>query len=337
MTDFSKLRKSLEKKEFTLEMNDPTEWVSTGSAVLNYRLTGRLDVGLANKRTMLLWGQSGSGKSFLSSNICRNVQEKGYKIIYLDSEESISEDYMRKIGVDMSDEMFIPVMVDTLEDVTEAVSIIFSEMEEDDKFCLVVDSLAGLLSEKELKEFEKGESKGDQGQFAKKLKLLTKNLNKKIAEHDAFCVLVSHAYQNQDIYSGEGKWIPTGGKGFQFFPSFSVLLDKAKMKAEKIGGKRPQGFRMKAEITKTRFTAPNQTCELTVPYDRGMDFYDGILEILEEEGVVKKNGAWYSYEKDGETHKFQQNTFEEHADNVMEIANADALEEEINEELEVRE
>lgn len=323
MSKLEKLRKGLEKKDLLTQMNDPTEWISTGNAALNYRLTGRLDVGIPNKRSVLFWGQSGTGKTFLTSNIAKNAQEKGYQIIYLDSEESISEDYMAKIGIDLTDDWFLPVRVDTIEDTTKAVAEIFSTMEKDDKFILIIDSLAGLLTEKEEDEFSKGTAKGDMGRLAKSLKLLVKNINKKISEFDAFCVMVTHAYQNQDLLNGEGNWICTGGKGMQFFPSMSIKLDKAKLKD---GMAVVNGVRIKAEVTKTRFTAPNQKCELKVPYTTGLDFCDGLLPILEEEGTVSKNGAWYSYEYGGEVIKFQGSKLDDHYDRIMELYQKDLVE-----------
>lgn len=331
MSKLDKLRKGFDKKGIVTQMNEPTEWICSGNAAMNFRLTGRYDVGIPNRRTLLLWGESGTGKTFLASNMVKNAQDKGYVVIYVDSEDSISEDYMTKIGIDMSEDVFIPVLVDTIEEATSAISEVFSTMDEDDKFILVIDSLAGLMSEKEEGEFEKGIAKGDQGQIAKRLKLLVKNVNKKIADHDAFCVMVTHAYQNQDMYSNEGKWICTGGKGMQYFPSFSVRLDKAKLKD---GATVLNGVRIKAEVTKTRFTAPFQKFELNVPYDKGLDFTDGLLDILEEEGVVSKNGAWYSYEYDGETVKFQGSKFDEHYERIMENYQKELTEDLSNKEIE---
>lgn len=324
MADFTKLRKALNKKEIMTEMNNPTEWISTGSAVLNYRLTGRFDVGIPNKRSMLYWGPSGGGKTFLTSNAAKDAQAKGYKIIYIDSEDSISEDYMTKIGIDLSPDMFLPISVATIEEATAAIAEIFSILDPTDKFILIIDSLAGMLSEKEDDEFSKGVSKGDMGQMSKKLKLFTKNINKRISRYDAFCIMVSHAYQNQDIYSGEGPWICTGGKGFQFFPSMAVRLVQANLKDTE--GR--SGVRIKFQVNKTRFTAPRQEGELRVPYNAGVDFIDGMLDVLVEEGAVEKSGAWYNYENEsGEVVKFQQSKFHDHYEAIMRKYSKESLEE----------
>lgn len=327
MNKLDSLRKKLEKKQISMEMNEPTAWISTGNAALNYRLSGRLDVGIPNKRSVLYWGESGTGKTFLTSNACKEAQALGYKIIYIDSEESISEHYMEKIGINLDDEWFLPISVDTIEECTEALAIIFEDMGENDKFILIIDSLAGLLSEKEADEFSKGTAKGDMGQMAKKLKLMVKNVNKKISNYDAFCIMVTHAYMNQDMLNGEGRWICSGGKGMQFFPSFSIKLEKAKLK-EGEDKTKVNGVRIKAEVTKTRFTSPNQKCELKVPYDKGLDFTDGLLDILVEDGVVDKNGAWYNFEYKGEVIKFQGSKLHEHYDKIMELYNNKELVEE---------
>lgn len=318
MSALLKLQKSLEKKKIVTVMNDPTEWISTGNAALNYRLSGDPLRGIPNKRSILYWGESGTGKTFLTSNAAKDAQDKGYLIIYVDTEDSISEDYMEKIGIDLSPEKFLPISVDTIEEATAAIAEVFKEMSESDKFILIIDSLAGMLSEKEATEFSKGDSKGDQGQIAKKLKLFVKNINKKISEYDAFCIMVTHAYLNQDMLNGEGRWICSGGKGMQFFPSMSVRLEKAKLKDDADASK-IIGVRIKSEVTKTRFTVPNQKTELHVPYTTGMDFFDGFLDVLEEIGIVQKNGGWYSYEYGETQYKFQASKFDEHKDRLMEM------------------
>lgn len=305
----AKLRKNLAKADIITEMNDPTCFVTTGNLTIDYKLTG--GHGLPNRRPILLWGESGTGKTFLSSNIAAQVQKLGYPIVYIDTEDSISEDYMEKIGIDLSDDMFIPVIVSTVEEATKALSEIFEVFGPDDKLCLIIDSLAGLLTDSEQENFRKGVTKGDMGQLAKKLKLFVKNVNKQVSKRDAFCVMVTHAYQNQDVLNGEGKWICTGGKGFQFFPSFSIMLEKRVLKE---GTEKVDGVLIRGKITKTRFAAPNQTFELKVPYTEGISRIDGFEDVLLSAGVVSKNGGWYSYEKDGETIKFQKKNLDEHVD-----------------------
>lgn len=317
MKDLNKLRNTLQKRGFATELNEPTNWISMGNATVNHALSGRFDIGMPNMRSLLLWGPSGGGKSFFASNACKAAQDQGYIIVYIDTEESLSYDYMEKIGIDTSEDVFLPIEAHTIEEVTAVTSEIFQQFDPETKFILVIDSLAGLMSEKEAEEYDKGTAKGDMGRISKSLKLLVKNLNRKISEFDAFLVMVTHAYMNQDLMNGEGRWICTGGKGLQFFPSMSILLEPWNLKDK---DKDATGIRIKGRITKTRFTAPRQTFEINVPYDTGIDFTEGMLPILVKEGALEKNGGWYSYaDENGELQKFQESKFMDHYEIVMKL------------------
>ena len=316
------LKKTLTKKGIATTMNEPTKWVCSGNYAMNLRLSGRFDVGIPNKRCTLFWGESGSGKSFLTSRIVKNCQDAGYKTIYIDTEDSIMEEFMVKIGVDMSEDMFLPIRVGTIEEATDTVSHLFTSLDKEEKVCIVIDSLSALISDKEGKEFEKGIQKGDMGQKAKKLKLLVQNINRKCSEYDMFFLMTAHAYLNQDLLNGEGKWVLSGGKGLQFMPSISCLLTKLKLKE----GTDIVGVRIKVTATKTRFTQTHGMVELNVPYATGVDPIDGLLQICTDAGLVKQSGAWYSYEDDdGNDVKFQSKNFDKHYGNILTFEDDDQI------------
>ena len=172
-----------------------------------------------------------------------------------------------------------------------------------------------LETEKEVEDFDKGVTKGDMGQFAKRAKLFMKNINNKIGDRDNFFIITNHAYQNQDVTNGEGVCIPSGGKGIIFIPSISVYLSKLKLKE----GKDIVGVRITAETSKSRFTQLGRKVQLEVPYDRGIDPLDGLLDLAEEADIVKRSGGWYSYEMNGETQKFQKSSFKDHYMNLFDF------------------
>ena len=58
---------------------------------------------------------------------------------------------------------------------------------------------------------------------------------------------------------------------------------------------------MKCEAYKTRFTQPFQNVTIEVPYETGMDPYNGLYDVAVELGIIEQKGAWYSM---GE-HKWQ--------------------------------
>jgi len=70
---------------------------------------------------------------------------------------------------------------------------------------------------------------------------------------------------------------------------------------------------MKCEGYKTRFTAPYQAVTIEVPYETGMDPYNGLLEAAIALEIVEQKGAWYNF---GEK-KFQSKNFSEVASDVL--------------------
>ena len=290
MVDITALTKELNKSGISTGICNPDYWISTGNYALNYIMSGNCGVGIPNRKTVMLWGESGTGKSFLASSMAKQAQDNGYFVIYLDSEHAIHEEYLLKIGMNLDAEHFLPVTLSTMEEAVKTLSILLKGLPPEQKVCFVLDSLTNLHLEKDTDEFDKGELKGDMGQFAKKAKKFISNLNTKIGDRDAFFVFTVHAYLNQDVTNGEGRHIPSGGKGIIFLPSISIYLNKLQLKE----GTDIVGVRIKAKIVKTRFTQPNQTIELSVPYTEGIDPVDGLVDILVKNGIIEKNGAWYT-------------------------------------------
>ena len=307
--DTKALKKSLQKKQIPTTLSRITEWVSSGNKALNYVMTGDFERGIPNKRTVVFSGPSGSGKSFLLGNIAKNVQDKGYHIIYIDTENAITEDFLTKIGVQMDEEHFTPIRVHSIEECQEVLSEVLSMVGDDgDKVGVFIDSLSMLEPQKTVDEFDKsGEMKADQGRKAKMLKAMVNMLNAKVSDKDMFCVMTGHVYKSQDIYSGT-QYHFSGGEAIMYIPSISVLLTKGKLK----DGKEVSGIKLKAEAWKTRFFKLGTKAEIEVPYDDGMDPHSGLLEFLETEGYVRKSGAWYYYTYEGEEYKFQKNKLADH-------------------------
>lgn len=312
--DTSKLRKSLDKKDISTNLSNPDVWLHSGNYALNYTLSGSLTQGIPNRRSTMVFGPSGTGKSLLLGHWALDAQRKGYTVVYIDSEDAINEEYLTRIGVSMEEEWFLPVRIATIEDAAEVISDLFSNSTNEDKVAVFLDSLSMLETEQEMKKFEGGELQEDQGRLAKKYKSLVKNVNSKIGDKDMFFIYSMHAYQNQDIQNGKGKYLVSGGEGQIYIPSISLLLDKLKLKE----GMDIVGFRMKAEIYKSRFSQLGGKTELAVPFETGIDPYDGILDLFERQGYVTRNAAWYNYKDENDKeHKFQKSKGQEHIDYIL--------------------
>jgi len=291
------------------------------------------DTFLVLRRNGCVFVTGNSGKSFLMGNLAKSAQSLGYLVIYIDTEDAIDPEYLTRIGVEIDDEsMFLPIRLSTIEELSEATAEIFQTFDKTDKICILVDSLGMLETEDHVDAFEKkGEMKNDMGLFAKKLKKYLKNITSKVGEYDCFFVANQHCYANQNVTDGRGTHVPSGGEAQIYIPSISLFLKKLNLKE----GSEVVGVRIKAQTTKTRFTQVGMKTEVEVPYRTGLDQYDGVLDILESEGGVSRNGAWYSYvNDDGETVKFQKKETATHAPYLIEKYEPETLRENQDEEYE---
>ena len=81
---------------------DLTEWISTGSSVLDLAIANRPNGGIPVGRITEITGMEASGKSLLSAHILANTQKKGGTAVYIDTENAMNEEVWRAIGVDVS-------------------------------------------------------------------------------------------------------------------------------------------------------------------------------------------------------------------------------------------
>ena len=230
--DGKSLRKDLTKKDYVLGISNPDTVITSGNYALNFLLTGKFKQGFPNRRPIILYGLQGSGKSYLACLAAKHAQDKGYFVVYLDTERALHSEYVEKVGIDQDEDKFLVVNVTTLEETAAFMSHMFKTYPPEEKIFYIADSLSMLDTEGNQEAFEKaGEMKNDMGLFAKKLKQFMKNMNKHIGARDNFFIGTAHAYMNQDVRNGKGSLIVSGGEGFLFVPSIVVQISKLKLKA----------------------------------------------------------------------------------------------------------
>lgn len=316
MSKLDKFRKAIAKKdEFNIGFSPIPEYICTGNMGLNYIITGNPRMGLPVARSTMVSGLSGTGKSFLTANIMKNAQQKGYFCIVLDTENSLGDSFMEKIGVDTSEEAFMPVSVYSVEETISFFSELFKNTEKEDKICVIVDSLSNLETEKDLTKFDDGNVAYGQGLKEKLYKQLVRNVNSKIGNRNMIVVFNTHVYVSSTDAYGNPILKPSCGSSTLFIPSVGIELSKSDLKE----GKEQVGITIKAKTYKTRYTSLGLKTQFDLPWDRGMDLYEGLLPILEASGIVGRAGAWYAYDVDGESVKFQRKNLHEHVDALLDL------------------
>ena len=174
------------------------EWISTGSYILNAALSGSIFGGLPNRRSLVLAGEEGTGKTFIAMSIVRNAQKMGYTPIYFDSEGSIDIDFVKKLGVDTSNIRLQPVnTVEEFSHIAAQITKNFDDLkakgENPPKVMVVLDSLGNLTSEKEKEDTTKGDNKRDMTKQQAIRKLFRVN-GLQFAKHGIPFIINNHVY-----------------------------------------------------------------------------------------------------------------------------------------------
>jgi len=273
------------------------EWIPTGWYILNAALSGSLFGGLPNRRSLVLAGEEGTGKTFIALSICRNAILSDYNIIYFDSEGAIDVDFVSKLGVDTSKVMLQPV--NTIEEFNHiAAQLIktFEELEKEGKplpkVIVVLDSLGNLSSTKEVTDSTDGSEKRDMTKQQQIRKLFRVN-GMKMARYGIPFIVNNH------VYAKIGSYIPgnevSGGGGIKYNASIIFELskknladDKMKKEGEKEAKKKnvdavKVGITITVKPFKQRFARPIKT-EIHIPFYKKPNPYAGLEKFVSWNG-----------------------------------------------------
>jgi len=325
MADLSFIKsfeKTVEKLENVSGISSPPRyWYSSGNYVLNYILSGNFQNAIPQGRITAMAGPSGSGKSFIQCNVCIDAQKQGAYVLMIDSENSLDDDFTSKIGINVDLDYNYKSVV-TIDDTIKLLSSFiqgyrstYGEAVDAPKVLIVLDSLDMLLTSTEQTNFDKGDIKGDQGQRAKQIKAMLRNIVQQIKNLNISVIVTTHVYgaTQEQILKGlaDGSWVINGAVKFSL--SHLMLLTKLKLKDDSGGF---SGIRMKCQPVKTRFTKPFQDVVIDVPYETGMDPYSGLKDVATALGVLEKKGSYNKIV--GTDIQFYAKNIAEHADLIFE-------------------
>ena len=87
----------------------------------------------------------------------------------------------------------------------------------------------------------------------------------------------------------------TGGKALKFYAS--VRLDIRRIETLK-DGTDAVGNRTKIKVVKNKMASPFKTAEFDILYGVGISREGSLIDLGVEQSIVRKSGAWYTYEGD---------------------------------------
>jgi len=105
----------------------------------------------------------------------------------------------------------------------------------------------------------------------------------------------SHNYLADGVVVHNSPETTTGGKALKFYAS--VRIDVRRIETLK-DGTDAVGNRTRAKIVKNKVAPPFKQAEFDIIYGHGISREGSLVDVGVEHGIVRKSGAWYTYEGD---------------------------------------
>ena len=278
----------------TLSDEPASEFISTGCYALNRVITGDYSKGMPVGGILQLQGNSSTGKTLFATTFITAAQKEGWYTKLLDAENTYSSDFGKKLGVNPEELLYsTPRYLE--EAFNDVVSTITGIREHDKKtpILLVIDSVAVLATKEELSRDSVGDTSNTDGaRRALTFGSMLRRVNTVLKEQRATLVVINQIRSKINVMYGNTETTAAGGKALEFYLSTDLKCVSNKTShVTRDENKKPTGITGEIKVVKNKLGVPFQECAFRVEFDKGLDPYYGLEELLKEDGLIEISSA----------------------------------------------
>ena len=257
--------------------------ISTGALSLDLALGIG---GVPRGRIVEIFGPESSGKTTLALHIAAEAQRNGGIAAFIDAEHALDPGYAQALGVDV-DELLIS-QPDTGEQALEIADMLIRSGALD---VVIIDSVAALVPRAEL-EGEMGDT--HMGLQARLMSQALRKLAGTINRSDTTAIFINQLCEKIGVMFGSPETTP-GGRALKFYST--VRIDIRRVQTIK-DGQESIGNKVVAKVVKNKVAPPFRKAEFDIMFGEGISREGSLIDVAVEHDVVRKSGAWYTYEGD---------------------------------------
>lgn len=286
-----------------------SDFLSTGSALLNLALSGRVDCGYVKGEYHYIVGDSASGKTFLGLTCFAEAAQREdfdeYRFIFDDSEGGALMDLAKFFGRDMAKRLEHPSKHGPSATIEDFYFNLDDALNGDRPFIYLLDSMDMLSSMDEEKKFQetkkavrKKSSSGDgekiKGSYgdgkAKKNSTNMRRVLSRLRQSGSILLVISQTRDNIDTFSFEKK-TRSGGRALRFYACTEYWSSIKTVHRKVIRGKKHDiGVQIKVQVKKNRLTGQLNSVEIPIYHSYGFDDIGSCVDFLVDHKVWPKNG-----------------------------------------------